>query len=296
MTPMPSTKRSCAVIGLTLVMIGGATARAEDIEAARQHYQQGSKQFDLGLYDKAIQEYMAAYDAKPDPALLYNIAQAHKLAGHAAEAIRFYRVYLMRVRDAPNGDEVRAKIAELQRAIDQQKKAQTMPPDQTKPLGSIRAAAEGAPGDRAPGDRASGDRAPTGGAAEPASPAATTTAPGEPNAATVNRDVPAADAIRPSRAMKIAGITAGAVGVATLIAGIGLSVVAKQDADQLTASAQQQQVFDPSKDRTGRTLGAAGPALIGVGAVVTVAGTIVAILGVRASRSKRMASASEVRF
>jgi tetratricopeptide (TPR) repeat protein len=132
---MPGGWGEMRALGSCLVMMSllpcASIARADNVEVARQRYEQGSKDFDLGRYDDAVKEYAAAYDAKPDPALLYNIAQAHKLAGHAAEALRFYRVFLVRLPKAPNADEVRIKIAELQRVIDQQQKAQTMPPDQS---------------------------------------------------------------------------------------------------------------------------------------------------------------------
>lgn len=234
-------------------------AAADDVEAARRHYMQGSKSFDLGLYDKAIEEYMAAYEAKPDPALLYNIGQAHKLAGHPVEAVRFYRTFLSRVPDAPNADEVRAKIAELQKAIDQQQKAQAMPPDQVKPLGSV--------------------------ATPP------TTAPPQPAPPPVTAAPPPVEAPR-GRGEKIAGLAVAAVGVAAVAAGIGLSVKAKQDSDQLTALDHGQGVYDPSKDASGRTLGVVGPALIAVGAAAVVVGGVVFVLGHRASkRSATMAAA-----
>jgi tetratricopeptide (TPR) repeat protein len=257
-----------------VLLVISLPARGENIEAAREHYVQGSKDFDLGLYDQAIKEYMAAYDAKPDPALLYNIAQAHKLAGHPSEAIRFYRVYLVRVPDAPNADEVRAKIAELQKAVEQQRKAQSMPPDQTKPLGSVGS---------------------TAGEAEAAPPPSTP----PPSAAPSSTPPPTSAPLmtertdqRGNRTMKIAGVSVAALGVAALATGVGLAVAAKRDSDQLTTLAQQNGVFDPSKDSSGRTLGTAGPVLIGVGAALVVAGGVVAILGWRSGRSSHTASAS----
>lgn len=247
-----------ALLAALIVAATSGPAIADDVEAARRHYQQGSKDFDLGLYDKAIEHYMAAYDAKPDPALLYNIAQAHKLAGHPVEAVRFYKTYLSRVPDASNADEVRSKIAELEKAIEQQRRAQAMPPDQVKPLGS--------------------EPSPKVAPAEPAPP------PPSPSPSS------GSDA-RSARTEKIAGIAVAAVGVVALGAGIGLAVKAKQDSDQLTALDRQQGVYDPSKDSSGRTLGVAGPTLIAVGAAAVVVGGVVFIVGQRAS--KRASSSIE---
>jgi hypothetical protein len=84
----------------------------------------------------------------------------------------------------------------------------------------------------------------------------------------------------------------GAVGLLALASGIALSVIAKQDSDSLSTLNRQRGVFDPSKDANGRTFGVAGPALIGVGAALTVAGVVVAILGGRTARRAREAAAN----
>ncbi|HEX4460302.1 MAG TPA: tetratricopeptide repeat protein [Polyangia bacterium] len=253
---------------VAILIVSSSPARADDIQTAREHYIKGSKAFDLGRYDQAVKEYEAAYDAKSDPALLYNIAQAHKLAGHSADAIRFYRVYLVRVPDAPNAGEVRAKIAELQRALEQQQKAQQMPPDQVKPLDSVSPSTEPAPVVAPP--------------PSPTAPPIVVAPPPLPVSSTVDR----------RRTQKIIGISVAAVGVAALASGVGLAVVAKQDADVQSNNARHGGVFDPAQDRTGRTFGVAGPVLIGVGAALAVAGGVVAILASRRSGAARVLSAA----
>jgi tetratricopeptide (TPR) repeat protein len=118
---------------LTLIVLVtiAASARGDNRSIAREHYYKGTRAFDLGAYDEAIAEYTAAYKAKEDPALLYNLGQAHRLAGHASEALRFYKTYLARMPDPANVAEVQTKIAELQKVIQQERKTQTeMPPDQ----------------------------------------------------------------------------------------------------------------------------------------------------------------------
>ena len=62
-----------------------APAHAEDAEKARQLFQQGSKYYDLGQFDKAIEAWQQGYDQKPDPGFLYNIAQAYRQKQDAAE-------------------------------------------------------------------------------------------------------------------------------------------------------------------------------------------------------------------
>ena len=103
------------------VVFSAGMAYASELDSAREHFAKGTRAYDLGLYDEAIAEYMAAYKIKDDPALLFNIGQAHRLAGHAAEALRFYKTYLSKVPAAQNRSEVEAKMAELNKQLEQQK-------------------------------------------------------------------------------------------------------------------------------------------------------------------------------
>src|SRR5262245_48238214 len=108
--------RSRAAVLLVLLGVASQSlARADDRREAMEHATKGRRAFDLGAYDEAISEFATAYRLKDDPALLYNLAQAHRLAGHTSDALRFYRVYLTRFPDAPNRSDVEAKIASLQR-------------------------------------------------------------------------------------------------------------------------------------------------------------------------------------
>jgi len=111
-------------------------ARADERAAAKEHYMKGTKYFDLGRFEDAVKEYEAAYEAIDDPVLLYNIAQAHRLAGHTERAIFFYRSYLRRVPAAKNRAEVELKIDELQKVLDQQARAQQLPPSSPMPSSS----------------------------------------------------------------------------------------------------------------------------------------------------------------
>jgi tetratricopeptide (TPR) repeat protein len=128
----PVLRRGGIALACVIVAFSATVARAQaGPVGAREHYERGSKAFDLGFYEDAIREYMLAYRLKDDPALLYNLGQANRLAGHLHDALRFYRLYLTKLPGAPERDEVRLKIDELQRAVAQQQKAQTeLPPDQ----------------------------------------------------------------------------------------------------------------------------------------------------------------------
>jgi tetratricopeptide (TPR) repeat protein len=127
----------CATILGALLLTAVSPARdcwaapEDDVAAAREHYQKGTRAFELGAYDEAIAEYSAAYRLKDAPEILYNMAQAHRLAGHPGDALRLYRQYLVKVPNASNREQVQVKIDELQKLIDQQNKTKTgLPPDQ----------------------------------------------------------------------------------------------------------------------------------------------------------------------
>jgi hypothetical protein len=118
-----------AVLAAFSILAFAAPAQAQDAEKARQLFQQGSKYYDLGQFDKAIEAWQQGYDQKPDPGFLYNIAQAHRQKQDAAKAIFFYKGYLRNSPKAHNRVEVEKKIAELQKQLD----AATPPPATNPP-------------------------------------------------------------------------------------------------------------------------------------------------------------------
>ena len=93
-------------------------AAAEPTEdAAREHYRKGEAAYDRHDYDRAIDEFQQAYDLSNAPALLFNLAQAHRLHGDWSQARDLYRSYLRDSPDAPNRADVQARIDEMDRRI-----------------------------------------------------------------------------------------------------------------------------------------------------------------------------------
>jgi len=60
---------------------------------SKEHYNQGTRHFQLGHYQDALAEYEAGYMMVPDPAFLYKHRQCHRKMGHDKEAIGFYKSY-----------------------------------------------------------------------------------------------------------------------------------------------------------------------------------------------------------
>ena len=117
---------------LTLCARGWAQTAPTETEAKR-HYEEGSKAFALGEFARAVGEYRAAYNAKPDPAFLYNIAQAYRLAGDLQQAVFFYRSFLSQQPNTPNRDEVERRIEDLNAQLQRQKVLTTTPPNTPVP-------------------------------------------------------------------------------------------------------------------------------------------------------------------
>jgi tetratricopeptide (TPR) repeat protein len=128
--------RSSVAVVILIMSFAGGRAHADDAKLARQHFEDGSRLYDLGKFRDAAHEYEEAYKYKPDPALLFNIGQAYRAAGDAQEAVTAYKSYLRRVPDASNRLEVEGHVEKLQRTIDEQKRAQpliTTPQPQPQP-------------------------------------------------------------------------------------------------------------------------------------------------------------------
>jgi tetratricopeptide (TPR) repeat protein len=114
-------------LGLLFALV--STARADSSAEAKQHFEEGTKAFNLGEFPRAVTEYKAAYQAKPDPVFLYNIAQAYRLHGDLQQAVFFYRTFLNNMPNAPNKREVERRITTLEAQIAQQKAVATTPPN-----------------------------------------------------------------------------------------------------------------------------------------------------------------------
>ena len=119
-------------------LLGGAgpfatSARADDPQRAKELYQEGTRFFDLGQFDKAIDAFQSGYREKPDPIFLYNIAQAYRLAGDANKALFFYKGYLRNSPKAHNRADVEQKIQALQKQVGETGQGQAAAPHPTSP-------------------------------------------------------------------------------------------------------------------------------------------------------------------
>jgi hypothetical protein len=123
--------RMVPLLVLASLLAHHASARADATEA-KVHYERGTNLYALARYAEAAVEYEKAYEAKADPALLYNAAQAHRMAGQKQRALSLYQSYLrlygVRVQ---NREEVERHVQKLKQAIEGDTAAATSPPTGT---------------------------------------------------------------------------------------------------------------------------------------------------------------------
>ncbi len=88
---------------------------AEPSAEARRLYAEGKAEYAQGHYAEAVRLFERSYALSESAALLFNMAQAHRLAGPAqcADAVALYKSYLAAEPDAENKKEVAERIAEL---------------------------------------------------------------------------------------------------------------------------------------------------------------------------------------
>jgi tetratricopeptide (TPR) repeat protein len=120
---------------IALVLLLTATAAADTaVEKARNHFKQGKAFQDAGAFERAAEEYKIAYEADPRPEMLFNIAQAYRLAKLKEQALDYFKQYLDKQPNGAGSDEARKHVVTLTQEIDQEKAAAkepvtVLPPD-----------------------------------------------------------------------------------------------------------------------------------------------------------------------
>ncbi|HMF39310.1 MAG TPA: tetratricopeptide repeat protein [Polyangia bacterium] len=243
--------------GLALMAAAGP-ARAQMTQAQKDevklHYQRATRAYDLQKYQEAIDEYQKAYEISGDPPMLYNIAQAYRLADQPAEAVRYYRRFLQRMPSARNREDVERKIADQEKLAEQKRKLEPVtppppPPPPTKPPPIVEV--------------------------KPPPPPPVVTPP----------PPPPPPAPEPSHARAVVGWSL--IGAGLVVGGVAAyeGYQARQKGDQLTrdsmagANGGMAKTFDPAVETAGKNANIAAIALGIGGTVVAVAGAIVLISG-----------------
>lgn len=141
------------LLGLSAPSVSHAESAGEKPSSQQlmQRYQRAVTLYNSGQYDKAIEEFQGLYEQKPQPILLFNLAQAHRKAGHRAQALDLYERYL---REAPSSElsaETSGYVTELKKQIEDDKQAEK--------AASEKAAAEKAAAEKAAAEKAATEKA-----------------------------------------------------------------------------------------------------------------------------------------
>src|SRR3981081_3692658 len=87
------------VLGVAALLLGlpatvPAAPTSHERKVARAHYEKAVNHFNAGEYVPAADEFQAVYKIVPQPVLLYDAAQAYRLAADTPKALEFYQAYM----------------------------------------------------------------------------------------------------------------------------------------------------------------------------------------------------------
>jgi tetratricopeptide (TPR) repeat protein len=133
-SPRGRVRSVLAACALAAALAPAGRAAAGDTEDARAYTDKATAAFALTKYAAAAEYFEKAFELRPDPALLYNAAQSHRLAGNKERALALYRNYLRLYAKKEKRAEIEARIDELEKAIAHDRKVETSPPTTTEPV------------------------------------------------------------------------------------------------------------------------------------------------------------------
>jgi hypothetical protein len=110
------TLRTILFVTLLAITVGGR-ASASPASEARAFHEKAKSAFALEKYAQAADYFERAFELKADPAILYNAALSHRLAGNKARALALYQNYLRVFGHVGKWTEVEARVEELKTAL-----------------------------------------------------------------------------------------------------------------------------------------------------------------------------------
>jgi hypothetical protein len=271
-------KLSVALFVLVGIQSIAHPAHADDeaTERARKHYVQAQKEYDLGNWDEAARGFSWAYELRPDPIFLYNMAQAYRRGGNLQRAIDLYKNYLLKDPNSPQRADVEQRVQRLQKQLDDEWAAKAValplaPPEAVEPApqpgGSAPAVSSAPP---APQPAADGQPTPIAdrGASTPASAANVDLSPRSPlPAGALNKAV-----ARPvaGRGLRVAGVVAGLVGLVGIGGGVYFSLHAKSLSDSVSNASR----YSPADAQSGKNAAVLQWVCYGTGGAALVTGAL----------------------
>lgn len=114
---------------------GPPLAHADNVRAAKRMFRRAERSFAAKDYGEALRLYLEAYQHKPLPGFLFNIAQCYRYLGRYDKAIEHIEAYLARSRNADNRRAAELVLAECRERLEAERAA-AAPRQATEPRGS----------------------------------------------------------------------------------------------------------------------------------------------------------------
>jgi tetratricopeptide (TPR) repeat protein len=239
------------------MLLPARAALADDTAEARAIYERGLQHYNKGDLDEAIGDFREALARTQAPKLLFNLAQAYRLKKEWALALEHYEIYLRKLPDAKNREDVLTRIGEMRMRM--AASAPAKPPEPTPPP-------EPSPPEPEPRPRP------------------------QPEATPPKQPEPPRGPSPRGRAQRVVGLTLVGLGAASLGGAIAASPIANAAASELRDLTARGGAWGSDAAATNdRRLQAqnAALALYPIAAVALAAGTVVAVLGFRSSPAER---------
>lgn len=109
-----------------LLMLAGVAHAQDTQKAARAKYDQAITEYNLQNWDAALRDFQDVYREVHDAVILFNIGQCQRQLGDYEAAAKSYRLYLAQSPNAPNDEQVRRLITQMDDAA-REKRAQAPP-------------------------------------------------------------------------------------------------------------------------------------------------------------------------
>lgn len=114
-------KLLCVVV---LLMIPAVLQAEEDAQRrAKALFKEGSMHYKVAEFELALEKYKQAFKLHSHPAIIFNLAQAHRQLGNHKKALFFYKLYLsewgQQNAAPPNQDEVLSHIEKISAELEQ---------------------------------------------------------------------------------------------------------------------------------------------------------------------------------
>ncbi|HUB06699.1 MAG TPA: tetratricopeptide repeat protein [Myxococcales bacterium] len=119
-------------IAVALLSLALASSSSERHQAKRL-FERASAEYEQQDFEAALRDFQAAYRLAAVPEILFNLGQCHFELHRFRRAAFYYRRYLEARPHAANAEQVRARLAELDRAEARAALAETPPPPKPKP-------------------------------------------------------------------------------------------------------------------------------------------------------------------